>query len=218
MVIEGNGVVYHRGIRCVRSLGEICDHLQAHLGWSPFAIDVGAQGAEHPQMHAAIEYRVPTPDRVLEVNVSTAIRLDGTVEGYQLQDRWNAALDALEEQPRYWLELHYWLRSEMQIGAFCTALRRSFRLPVFEHDCENENEWAIIETNTLVVHVSHAYKYGTYHAWNPQCPRGCNYSIQVNVKQEVLDWPRDRWLARLAKLGGGRVQHEGRWHRRRAAR
>jgi len=62
VVIEGNGVVYHRGIRCVRSLGEICAHLQAHLGWSPFAIDVGAQGAEHPQRHAAIEYRVPTPD------------------------------------------------------------------------------------------------------------------------------------------------------------
>jgi hypothetical protein len=107
----------------------------------------------------------------------------------------------------------FFLRSELKLFDFCGRLRADLHLPEFDLDHENENEWGISASDSVVVRVSHAYASDTFHDWNPVCPPGCNYSVDVAVlKGAPGDWNeatragwRETWIGLLSDLSDGAV-------------
>lgn len=210
-----------RWLRTSLPLAAICARLEAEFGWPAFVIDAGVARLTVDDLRLELKWVPFDPRRELWGNLMATLAADGR----DFERRWDAALDALcEPAPRYRFEDHYYLRSLLGLDAFAAALQQTFQLPELHHDCENENEWCMVETDDVVVHVSHAYRLGTYHEWQPKrCPPRCNYWIEIKVKAAApaaldqawrVGW-RERWIEALQELGRGQVHIDGVWHRRR---
>lgn len=207
-------------IRTGLSLELLTETLRERFKWPEFEL-----GTQRRRRVASLDLEhldvliTELPDREDEYNFQihlTLSREEGMI-GQVLLERWQDLLDELHEPRRFRQELKFWLRSERQIQPFCNRLRRKFGLPAFEHDYENANEWCISEGKQLLVHVSRAYLYKTYHEWNPrECPRGCNYWVVLKISENApQDWNVDlgEWVRELCRLGQGRVYHQGKWRR-----
>lgn len=209
-----------RSLRTSLPLAAICARLEAQFGWPPFVIDADVARLTVDDLRLELEWVPFDPRRELRANVIATL----SDEGRGFARRWDDALDAMNEPARFRFEDHYYLRSALAIDAFVAALQQPFQLPELHHDCENDNEWCMVETDDVVVHVSHAYRLGTYHEWQPKrCPPRCNYWIEVMVKAAApaaldqawrVGW-RQRWIEALQELGRGQVHIDGVWHRRR---
>ncbi len=146
-----------RWLRTSLPLAAICARLEAEFGWPAFVIDAGVARLTVDDLRLELKWVPFDPRRELWGNLMATLAADGR----DFERRWDAALDALcEPAPRYRFEDHYYLRSLLGLDAFAAALQQTFQLPELHHDCENENEWCMVETDDVVVHVSHAYRTG----------------------------------------------------------
>jgi hypothetical protein len=107
----------------------------------------------------------------------------------------------------------FFLESKLALKDVCARLQEEFNLPEFELESANENEWGVSTSAAAVVRVSRASSPDAFHDWNPACPAGCNYSVEVVVLAEAPgDWNdaakagwRDAWAATLGELTDGGV-------------
>lgn len=211
---------YVRSIRSGLTLERLTAVMRGRFQWPGFEIATsrGRRVARLDLEHLGVLI-TELPERTEEYNFQIHLSLsreEGLI-GHVLLERWQDLLNDLHEPQRFRQELKFWLRSERQIRPFCGRLRKRFGLPPFEHDAENENEWCISQGKHLVVHVSRAYLYKTYHEWNPaECPRGCNFSVALKIRENAPEgWNVDlgEWVQALSGLGDSRVYHRGKWRK-----
>lgn len=104
-------------------------------------------------------------------------------------------------------EKHFCFFSSKEMISFCNELRKHFALPKFEQELKRgKTETAKMENDDLVVSVLHTLEpEGLAPLDRKRYPKGCNYSVQLKVKEGAPGkwdeaWLREKWLPRWIAL------------------
>jgi hypothetical protein len=108
----------------------------------------------------------------------------------------------------------------LSLQEFCDTMQRQFGLPDFEFDCENENEWGLVEHEGIEYNVSRPYERGTLEEWDGSVPVGCNFGVILMVFKDCppgqdAEWSPAELVSKvgqdLADLLWQRVYHHRSW-------
>ncbi|TGL92939.1 hypothetical protein EHQ76_19255 [Leptospira barantonii] len=195
---------YVQFLRTSLSLNEICEQIVDRTEWKDIQILGNKAFLQSETIEIKFEQTAINPNRETFLNLKTSF-IERAPDGSGLRlEEWQKILRTFETHTAVRLIDHYYLYSKISLKKFCSAIQEELNLDSFEFDSENENEWAIAESDDLILNVSRAYRKDTFHEWNPKdCPPGCNYSLEFTVKETETGskrWSqsqfRERWLLR----------------------
>jgi hypothetical protein len=104
----------------------------------------------------------------------------------------------------------------LALEEFRAAMQRQFRLPDFEFDSENENEWGLVDCQGIQYNVSRPYERGKLEEWDGSVPVDCNFGVLLIVSEECPPDQDENWSSNelaprigqgLADTFGRRVYH-----------
>ncbi len=121
-------------------------------------------------------------------NLRTKLKQSKTDPEYLIRNKWLKILKTFEmDVPIRRLEDYYYFYSKVSLTKFCKRVEMEFDCGPLDFDYENDNEWAIAETDDFIFHISRAYKRNTYHIQTQSVPLGCNYIVGFTVK-DIAGW------------------------------
>ncbi|EKO33330.1 hypothetical protein [Leptospira santarosai] len=194
---------YYESIRTSLSLEEIREQIRDTLSVSNIQISECNVTLRSDEFEIELDWTPLNPMRETYENLRTKFRVLRSEREYSILEDWQKILRTFTTHVSIRMMDCYFLYSKVSLEKFCKRVGIEFDCGVFDFDYENDNEWAIAETDDFIFHLSRAYKKNTYHIWNPkECPPGCNYCIDVTVKDSADD--REGygtvWFARWEKI------------------
>jgi len=112
------------------------------------------------------------------------------------------------------------LGSALSLEDLCHKLSKSFGLPRFEFDAENESEWGWVQVENIEINVSRPLESGTLQDWDASTPEDCNFSILLIVSNSApviwdVKWSLKEFVPefaqRIANVIGSDVYHHRTW-------
>ncbi|PJZ40269.1 hypothetical protein CH370_17315 [Leptospira kmetyi] len=191
-----------RFLRTSLSFYEICEQIADLTNWQDVQILGNTALLQSTSVEIKLEQTSFDPNRETFLNLKTSF-IERAPDGSGLRlEEWQKILRTFETHTAVRLIDHYYLYSKISLKKFCSGIQEELNLDFFEFDSENENEWAIAESDDLILNVSRAYRKDTFHEWNPKdCPPGCNYSLEFTIKETASEnWNealfRESWFSR----------------------
>ncbi|WP_100787917.1 hypothetical protein [Leptospira adleri] len=197
-----------QSIRTSLSLHEIWEQIADFTEWKDSQILGNTAVLRSTTVEIKLEQTEFDPNRETFLNLKTSfIERDPMPTPDQSNLRlkeWQKILRTFETHIAVRLIDRYYLYSKISLKKFCAEIEnelKEWNTDSFEFDSENENEWAIAESDDWILHVSKAHRKNTFHEWNPkECPQGCNYSLEFTIKETASEkWNetsfRESWFS-----------------------
>ncbi|EMJ64175.1 hypothetical protein [Leptospira sp. P2653] len=174
---------YIYALRTSLSLEEICEQIRNTLSISNIQIleSNAVLRSDEFEIEIELNWTPFNPMRENYRNLHTKLNESKYDPEYLIYNKWLKILKTFEMDVQIRrLEDYYYFYSKASLAKFCKRVEMEFNCGPFDFDYENDNEWAIAETDDFTFHISRAYKKYNIREYN--VPPGCNYIVNFTVK------------------------------------